>query len=615
MIGGTGYKKKENNLFEEMRCYMDQVVKQQVVEQLAREKAREKKKEKLCHDDIPKFQGGIQPEEFLDWLSVVDEVFMSKEVPEKKKVSLVATRLRGHALAWWRQTKSLRERQGKKKIDSWNKMKKHLRAGFLPHNYAWAVTQQAYESQYEQNEGDLTGKKTVVKVFQNKGIKLKRKVMWTPSNFDCYMEGNWEDSCAFAEEGKEIEKEHDSAGVESIGADQSLKENGEVFIEKEAKTWFCEKIQKNGLEGIRLDLIGDGQNNKIEDATVKKDVEGELILVVQHGEIIDFVGVEISNFKVDKKLIDFVNWLKFHGKQIWIARLNESMEFYRLSTRMLWSIYLFVWIGEVQYQANSGRRLIVCMTDMSHVIQLFTTSLHPMFVMEKLIKVNWNRPMSLRRHVGKYSSFQISIGSYLIATWKQTTRYGVEVAGIIVKGLGVIWIWIWILHVHVDHHKGLARIINGRHDSLKGTIYTSLFVTRPRRCEGIGESNTVHCVGGKSFIRTRRLLGQRIGSNLFAEKPHLQDYWKRPGNMNFPVPNSLQSLLNGASLDHLSSVPGMYYMRALFADLTNRVGRIRHGQGLVYSLGNRRSYKRHELTLLDFMLPLEKKSLQRSVCW
>lgn len=35
-----------------------------------------------------------------------------------------------------------------------------------------------------------------------------------------------------------------------------------------------------------------GQDNIIEDATVKKDVEGELILVAQHGEIIDFVGVK-----------------------------------------------------------------------------------------------------------------------------------------------------------------------------------------------------------------------------------------------------------------------------------------------------------------------------------
>lgn len=52
---------------------------------------------------------GIQLEEFLDWLGTVDKVFLFKEVPEKKKVFLVATRLIGHVLAWWRQTKKLSE--------------------------------------------------------------------------------------------------------------------------------------------------------------------------------------------------------------------------------------------------------------------------------------------------------------------------------------------------------------------------------------------------------------------------------------------------------------------------------------------------------------------------
>lgn len=93
-VGGRDYRTKEDNLFniyskerfEEMRSYMDQVVKQQVAEQLARKKARGKKKEKPHHGDIPEFQRSIQPEEFLDWLGAVDEVFKFKEVPEKNKV-------------------------------------------------------------------------------------------------------------------------------------------------------------------------------------------------------------------------------------------------------------------------------------------------------------------------------------------------------------------------------------------------------------------------------------------------------------------------------------------------------------------------------------------------
>ena len=51
--------------------------------------------------EIPKFKGGMAAEELLDWLSNVEEIFDFKEVPENRQVKLVATRLRGRAMAWW----------------------------------------------------------------------------------------------------------------------------------------------------------------------------------------------------------------------------------------------------------------------------------------------------------------------------------------------------------------------------------------------------------------------------------------------------------------------------------------------------------------------------------
>ena len=50
--------------------------------------------------EIPEFKGGMVAEEFLDWLSNVEEIFDFKEVPENRRVKLVATRLRGREL--WR---------------------------------------------------------------------------------------------------------------------------------------------------------------------------------------------------------------------------------------------------------------------------------------------------------------------------------------------------------------------------------------------------------------------------------------------------------------------------------------------------------------------------------
>ena len=43
-----------------------------------------------CNDfgvNIPKFERKLDPEEFLDWLSIVERVFEYKDVPEDKRLS------------------------------------------------------------------------------------------------------------------------------------------------------------------------------------------------------------------------------------------------------------------------------------------------------------------------------------------------------------------------------------------------------------------------------------------------------------------------------------------------------------------------------------------------
>ncbi|GJU23734.1 putative nucleotidyltransferase, ribonuclease H [Tanacetum coccineum] len=86
--------------------------------------------------NIPKFYGNtLNPEGFIDRLVAVEEVFEFKEVPENKRVSLIATKLRGRASAWWQQLKLTRERVGKPRVTSWWKIKKLLMENFIPHNY------------------------------------------------------------------------------------------------------------------------------------------------------------------------------------------------------------------------------------------------------------------------------------------------------------------------------------------------------------------------------------------------------------------------------------------------------------------------------------------------
>ncbi|GKE89908.1 hypothetical protein Tco_1567383 [Tanacetum coccineum] len=60
--------------------------------------------------NIPEFDGNtLNPEGFIDWLVAVEEVFEFKEVPENKRVSLIATKLHGRASAWWQKLKLTRE--------------------------------------------------------------------------------------------------------------------------------------------------------------------------------------------------------------------------------------------------------------------------------------------------------------------------------------------------------------------------------------------------------------------------------------------------------------------------------------------------------------------------
>jgi len=46
--------------------------------------------------EVYEFEGKLDPEEFLDWLHTIERVFEYKDVPEDKKVKLVALRLRMH---------------------------------------------------------------------------------------------------------------------------------------------------------------------------------------------------------------------------------------------------------------------------------------------------------------------------------------------------------------------------------------------------------------------------------------------------------------------------------------------------------------------------------------
>jgi len=85
--------------------------------------------------DMPKFEGQLGPDLFLDWLWTVERVFDYKDIPEDKRVKLVAWKLRNYASIWWADLVARRVRQGKEKIQTWAKMKSKLKARFLRPTY------------------------------------------------------------------------------------------------------------------------------------------------------------------------------------------------------------------------------------------------------------------------------------------------------------------------------------------------------------------------------------------------------------------------------------------------------------------------------------------------
>ena len=85
--------------------------------------------------DLPEFEGQLDPDIFLDWLQTVERVFDYKDIPEGKKVKLIALKLRKYASIWWSNVVTKRVRKGKSKIKTWEQMKAKLKDKFLPPHY------------------------------------------------------------------------------------------------------------------------------------------------------------------------------------------------------------------------------------------------------------------------------------------------------------------------------------------------------------------------------------------------------------------------------------------------------------------------------------------------
>ena len=65
----------------------------------------------------------------------MEHVFEYYDPLEHKKVKLVAIKMCKNASIWWENLKRQHERDGNKKIQTWEKMKKELKRKYLSFNY------------------------------------------------------------------------------------------------------------------------------------------------------------------------------------------------------------------------------------------------------------------------------------------------------------------------------------------------------------------------------------------------------------------------------------------------------------------------------------------------
>ncbi|XP_074288672.1 uncharacterized protein LOC141613826 [Silene latifolia] len=74
-------------------------------------------------------------EKFLDWIRQAERIFEYKNYDENKQFKVATLKLTKYASLWYENMKRQRKKDRKPKIETWEKLKKHLTKRFLPRDY------------------------------------------------------------------------------------------------------------------------------------------------------------------------------------------------------------------------------------------------------------------------------------------------------------------------------------------------------------------------------------------------------------------------------------------------------------------------------------------------
>ena len=83
--------------------------------------------------DVHEFGGtSHNPEEYLEWEAGLERYFEFKETPEEQKYKLAKIKLTKLAAIWLEGMQKQRRKEDRERINTWAKLKKHLRRKYVP---------------------------------------------------------------------------------------------------------------------------------------------------------------------------------------------------------------------------------------------------------------------------------------------------------------------------------------------------------------------------------------------------------------------------------------------------------------------------------------------------
>ena len=85
--------------------------------------------------EVTHYDGKLDINVVLDCILDIEKLFEYENTPDNRKVKIIVIKLKGHASLWWEHLQIDRQRKGKQKIKTWEKMVNKIKKKFLLANY------------------------------------------------------------------------------------------------------------------------------------------------------------------------------------------------------------------------------------------------------------------------------------------------------------------------------------------------------------------------------------------------------------------------------------------------------------------------------------------------